>query len=263
VALPPRVQPGVAYDLQVQYRSPSAVFLGNADARPALRLLLRDRQLSALAGNCHDTDLPLLPHVDADVILVDAARCRTPLARVHEAWRRCAPNASVIVLSEAPSAATIADAIRDGADDVIGLPCSAAELLVRIHVAYRRARRFGDAIVVRRSDERVVDVVPETVAPIRLHLAARLMSFGDRRVLLGRRECAVAELLCRSPHRAVSRHEILMAVWEREYDKTAPNNLVDVYARMLRRRFSEIGIEGALDTVRYVGYRLNADAEVL
>jgi DNA-binding response OmpR family regulator len=262
VAHPPRLQPGVAYDLQVQYRSPSAVFLGNADARPALRLLLRDRQLSALAGNCHETDLPLLPFIDADVILVDAARCRTPLPRVRDAWRGCAPNASIIVLSEAPSAATIADAIRDGADDVIGVPCSAAELLVRIHVAYRRARRLDEPIAVREP-RRIADVIPDVAAPIRLHLAARLMSFDDRRVLLGRRECAVAELLCRSPHRAVSRHEILMAVWEREYDKTAPNNLVDVYARILRRRFSELGIESALDTVRYVGYRLNSDAEVV
>jgi len=54
-----------------------------------------------------------------------------------------------------------------------------------------------------------------------------------------------------------------MAVWERQYVKTAPNNLVDVYARLLRRRFSELGIESALGTVRYVGYQLNSDAEVV
>ena len=263
MALTPRVQSGVAYDLQVQYRSPSAVFLGNADSLPALRFLLRDRQLSSVAGNCHETDLPLLPYIHADVILVDAARCRTPLQRVREAWRRCAPAASLLVLSQAPSAATIADAIRDGADDVIGLPCSAADLLVRIHVAYRRAGRFREAIAIHEPQPRLADVRPETAPPVRLQLAARLMSFGDRTVLLGRRECAVAELLCRSPYRAVSRHEILMAVWEREYVKTAPNNLVDVYARLLRRRFNEIGMASALATVRHVGYQLNADAEVV
>jgi DNA-binding response OmpR family regulator len=262
VALTPRVQPGVAYDLQVQHRSPSVVFLGNAESLPALRILLRDRQLSAVTGNCRDTDLPLLPYVDADVILVEAARCRTPLGRVRDAWRSCAPTASILVLSVEPSAATIAEAIREGADDVIGLPCSPADLLVRIHVAYRRARRLGEPVVFRDAPTRLADVRTETPAPIRLQLAARLMSFGDRTVQLGRRECAVAELLCRSPRRAVSRHEILMAVWEREYDKTAPNNLVDVYARLLRRRFSELGIERALATVRHVGYRLNAEAEV-
>jgi len=263
VALTPRVQPGVAYDLQVQYRSPSAVFLGNADSLPALRLLLRDRQLSSVAGNCHETDLPLLPYIDADIILVDAARCRSPLWTVRDAWRRCAPSASVLVLSETPSAATIADAIRDGADDVIGLPCSAADLLVRVHVAFRRARRFDEPMAFREPPLRLADARTETPGRVRLQVAARSMSFGDRTVLLGRRECAVAELLCRSPYRAVSRHEILMAVWEREYVKTAPNNLVDVYARLLRRRFSEIGMASALGTVRYVGYQLNADAEVV
>jgi len=263
VALTPRVQPGVAYDLHVQYRSPSVVFLGNAESLPALRLLLRDRQLSSVAGNCHETDLPLLPYVDADVILVDAARCRTPLARVRDAWRGCAPTASMLVLSEAPSAETIADAIRDGADDVIGLPCSAADILVRIHVAYRRAKRFGEPIEFREPQSRLADVHLETRTPVRLQLAARLLTFGNRTVQLGRRECAVAELLCRSPYRPVSRHEILMAVWEREYVKTAPNNLVDVYARLLRRRFNELGMGSALGTVRYVGYQLNAEAEVV
>ena len=206
---------------------------------------------------------PLLPYIDADVILVEAARCRTPLARVREAWRNCTPAAPVLVLSVAPSAATIAEAMRDGADDVIGLPCSPTDLLVRIHVAYRRARRFGDAITVHEPQTNLADVLLEPSAPIRLHLATRSLSFGDRTVLLGRRECAFAELLCRVPHRPVSRHEILMAVWEREYVKTAPNNLVDVYARNLRRRFSELGIESALGTVRHVGYQLNADAEVV
>ena len=256
------MQHGVAYDLHVQYPSPSAVFLGNAESLPALRLLLRDRQLSPVAASCHESDLPLLPYVDADVVLVDAARCRTPLARLRDAWRSCAPTASLLVLSESPSAETIADAIRDGADDVIGLPCSAVDLLVRIHVAFRRARRFGEPIAVREPQPRLADVRPEKPGPVRLQLAARLISFDNRAVQLGRRECAVAELLCRSPYRAVSRHEILAAVWEREYVKTAPNNLVDVYARLLRRRFNELGMGSALATVRYVGYQLNAEAEV-
>jgi len=267
VAHTPCVQPGVSFDLHVQHRSPRAVFLGSADSHPATQLLIRDQQLSALTGNCRDTDLPLLQHIDADVILVDAARTRTPLRRLREAWSACAPNASVLVLSAAPSPATIAEAIRDGADDVIGLPCSPADLLIRVHVAYRRARRSGQ-VNVREQESRlasvgIADVLPEKAAPIRLHLATRSMSFGERTVLLSRRECALAELLCRSPHRAVSRDEILMAVWERQYVKTAPNNLVDVYARLLRRRFSELGIESALGTVRYVGYQLNSDAEVV
>jgi len=263
VAHTPCVQPGVTYDLQVQHRSPSVVFLGDADSQPAVQLLLRDRQLSAVTGNCRETDLPILPYIDADVLIIDAAHCRAPLGRLRDAWRNCAPTASLIVLSATPSAATIADAMRDGADDVVGLPCSPADLLVRIHVAYRRARRSGQPIAVREPESRLADVLPEKAAPIRLHLATRSISFGDRTVLLSRRECALAELLCRSPHRAVSRHEILMAVWEREYVKTAPNNLVDVYARLLRRRLSELGVETALGTVRYVGYQLNSDAEVL
>lgn len=264
IAHTPGVQPGVAFDLHVQHRLPRVVFLGEADSHPATQLLLRDRQLSALGGNCRDTDLPLIATIDADVLLIDSARCRTPLRRLREAWRSCAPAASALVLSAAPSAAAIDEAIRDGADDVVGLPCSPADLLIRVHVAYRRARRGGQTVGTSRiTAAEIADAVPEKSAPIRLHLATRSMSFGDRTVLLSRRECALAELLCRSPHQAVSRHEILMAVWEREYVKTAPNNLVDVYARLLRRRFSELGIESALGTVRYIGYQLNADAEVV
>lgn len=260
--MPPMLRIGVG-DAFMPVGGPlKIVFLGgDVRSHPSIQSLLADRLLVVVPGQCPDTNLPAVAHVDADVVVIDVAGCAAPLRDLSEAWKRCAPSAAIVVLSRDPTTAVTAAAMRDGADDVVGIPCAPVDVLVRVEGAYRRSERPRRTMC--RGDRGFVGDGPRSGGvSLRLHVVTRSLSRRERTVVLTGRECALAELLFRRSRRAVSRHEILLAIWDRNSVKTTPTNLVDVYVRLLRRRLAELGEGDVLETVRYVGYRLNADAQV-
>jgi DNA-binding response OmpR family regulator len=195
--------------------------------------------------------------LDADVLIMYAAGGDASIRPLWDVWRRFAPQAAVIALSPSLQPAILESAFRDGADDVLGLPCTILDLVSRVEITYQRTRyrRESDDAVRSGAGLRSPDVVE-------LNVATRAMRYNGRAVLLTNRECAFGEFLFRKARTPVSRQDILRGVWDRDYVKTAPANLADVYARLLRRRLGEVGLGEALQTIRYVGYQLNADTLV-
>jgi len=63
------------------------------------------------------------------------------------------------------------------------------------------------------------------------------------------------EYFARNPGRVLSRQQILMAVWE--YDFEGESNVVDVYIRYLRNKLGRLGMSTVLKTVRGSGYRFD------
>jgi DNA-binding response OmpR family regulator len=89
-----------------------------------------------------------------------------------------------------------------------------------------------------------------SVGAISLDVRTRRATVGDRQVELTAREYSLLETLLRHPDQVLSREQLLSMVWGYDFDPTS--NVVDVYVRYLRRKLGE----GAIETVRGMGYRL-------
>ena len=76
---------------------------------------------------------------------------------------------------------------------------------------------------------------------------------------LSAKEFELLAYFLRHPNRALSRQQILGAVWG--YDFDPGTNVVEVYVRYLRRKLALPDRPAPIDTIRSVGYRLVTDDE--
>ena len=133
-----------------------------------------------------------------------------------------------------------------GADDYMPKPFYVEELVARVR-----------AILARR--EGVIDQ-SLVVGDLRLDRVSRQAHWHDNSAILSQREFSVLELLMRSPGHIYSRKQILMHVWEIDFD---PNtNVVDVCVQRIKRKLNRkknSSAELPIDSVRGVGYRMNID----
>ena len=113
-----------------------------------------------------------------------------------------------------------------GADDYITKPFSPAELTARIDALYRRVG--GDA---------APDAVELSQGPFVLNTRNRTLDKSGRRIKLTQVEYAIMKLFMQNPGRALSREDILAAVWGRDYDGEL--KIVDVNIRRLRIKIED------------------------
>ena len=81
-----------------------------------------------------------------------------------------------------------------------------------------------------------------------------MLSCGDRRCSLSRREGALLSLFLTHPEQTLPRETILLRIWGEESDVESGN--LDNYIHFLRRRLKTVGSQAQLVTARGVGYRL-------
>jgi len=134
-----------------------------------------------------------------------------------------------------------------GADDYMLKPFYVEELVARVR-----------AILARRSGVIEQSLV---VGDLRLDRVSRQAQWQGIDAILSQREFGVLELLMRSPGHIFSRKQILLHVWEINFD---PNtNVVDVCIQRIKRkltRHNQLSAELPIESVRGVGYRMNKGA---
>ncbi len=131
-----------------------------------------------------------------------------------------------------------------GADDYMTKPFAIEELLARIRVALKP----------HSSTEAKAAKTKLTVCGLTVDLGARAVSYQGEQLSLTKKEFDLLAFLLENKNRAVSREELLSAVWD--YDYAGDTNVVDVYIRYLRQKVEEhLGIR-LLETVRGVGYMI-------
>jgi two-component system OmpR family response regulator len=138
----------------------------------------------------------------------------------------------------------VRDRIRgldSGADDYLTKPFNFGELLARLRALMRR--RPGDAQVIE-----VGDLVLDRVK--------REATRAGQDMELTPREFDVLEVLALRAGDAVTRAELLEAVWDEGFDETS--NIVDVYVGYLRRKLESPSGARVIETVRGVGFRLRS-----
>ncbi len=116
--------------------------------------------------------------------------------------------------------------LMTGADDYVTKPFSPAELTARIDALYRRIG--GDGTV---SGEIL------SQGPFVMNTRNHTLEKGDLRIRLTQVEYSIMKLFMQNPGRALSREDILSAVWGRDYEGEL--KIVDVNIRRLRIKIED------------------------
>jgi len=149
----------------------------------------------------------------------------------------------ILMLTAKAGESEEARALDAGADDFLSKPFSYVVLLARLRALVRRGGSERPQVLV--------------AGDLRLDPAAHRVWRGDVVVALSPRQFSLLEYLLRHAGEVLSKSRILQHVWDFSFE--GDPNIVEVYVRQLRLRIDEPFGRAAVQTVRGVGYRLEAD----
>lgn len=135
--------------------------------------------------------------------------------------------------------------LDSGADDYLAKPFGVMELISRVRALLRRTAK---------------DSEPESelsIGTIQLDIVRHRVMVSGNMVALTIKEFDLLELLMRNHGLVMRREQILQSVWG--YDFIGESRTVDVHIRTLRAKLGEGG--ELIETVRGIGYRMNAEHE--
>lgn len=136
--------------------------------------------------------------------------------------------------------------LRCGADDYLIKPFAFEELLARIESLMRRPAEIKSR----------AESGPLVVGTLTFDRNKMQVQRGNVEVSLTAKELALLELLMSAPGRMFSRERILSNVWGSHEDPLT--NVVDVYIRRLRAKIDADGQTSLIQTVRGLGYKIQA-----
>ena len=163
----------------------------------------------------------LREHPDVDVAVLDIMLPDIDGFEVCRRIRATSKRIGIIMLTARTQEMDKVTGLMNGADDYVTKPFSPAELTARLDALVRRVR--GDSSAVSEF---------LTQGPFVMNTRNHTLEKNGNRIRLTQVEYAVLKLFMQNPGRALSREDILAAVWGSEYDGEL--KIVDVNIRRLR-----------------------------
>lgn len=136
-------------------------------------------------------------------------------------------------------------ALENGGDDFISKPFHPDIVMAKIRSQLRRA--YGEYAA--KYEERMLSQDGLSLFPERLELR-----FRDKVTQLTKKENDIIESLMERYPRVAGRQDLLAKLWDDH--AYVDENTLNVNMARVRKKFQEIGIEDAVETVRGAGYRL-------
>ena len=180
-----------------------------------------------------------------DLVILDLGLPGRDGLQVAIELRRRGVNAPVLMLTARGAVADRVSGFEAGADDYLGKPFDAEELLARVRALLRRS-------ALRARAARL------TVGDVLLDPLTREVWRDGRSLSLSPREFALLEYLMRNPGRTLTRGAIVAQVWKHGPEDPDATNIVDVYVAYLRKKLEAEGEPSMIRTIRGVGYVFGA-----
>ncbi len=167
----------------------------------------------------------LSQHSDVRVALLDIMLPGIDGFEVCRRIRATNPTIGIIMLTARSQEMDKVTGLMTGADDYVTKPFSPAELTARV-----------DALM-RRSGGGTVEAGEISQPPFLLNTRNRTLEKNGQRVKLTQVEYAIVKMFMENPGKALSREEILDAVWGHDY--FGELKIVDVNIRRLRLKIED------------------------
>ena len=178
-----------------------------------------------------------------DLIVLDVMLPDVDGWRIMRSLREAGKQTPVLFLTARDSVEDRVKGLELGADDYLVKPFAFAELLARVRTLMRRG-----STPVQLDRLQVADLV--------LDLAKRRAMRGPVRINLTGKEFSLLELLVRRQGEVLPRSLIASQVWDMNFD--SDTNVIDVAIRRLRAKVDDPFEQKLLQTVRGMGYVLEA-----
>ena len=147
----------------------------------------------------------------------------------------------VLILSARDAVDERVKGLEGGADDYLIKPFAFVEFLARVRVLLRRGQPTPERL---------------QVGDLALDCIRRKVTRCGENIELAPKEFSILEYLMRNRGRPLSRTMIVEHVWDMDYDGLT--NIVDVYIRHLRSKIDDKWPHKMIQTVRGIGYLLDA-----
>ncbi len=181
-------------------------------------------------------------HRDYDLIILDLMLPKVTGFEIAQSVRKLGILTPILILTARDAIDDKVSALDAGADDYLVKPFSFEELFARVRALLRR---------------------PEQVLPLELkvkdlmlNVTTRKVYRQDKEIPLTLKEFGLLEYLMRHPNQVLTREQILDHLWDFAFDSFS--NIVDVHMKNLRKKVDQDYHDKLLETIRGVGYKINA-----
>ncbi len=178
------------------------------------------------AGTGQEALDKLNQHPDIGVAILDIMLPDIDGFEVCRRIRATSKQIGIIMLTARTQEMDKVTGLMTGADDYVTKPFSPAELTARIDALYRRI-----------GGDNGMDMELITQGPFVMNTRNHTLEKAGNHIRLTQVEYAIVKLFMTNPGRALSRDDILTAVWGRDYDGEL--KIVDVNIRRLRIKIED------------------------
>jgi two-component system copper resistance phosphate regulon response regulator CusR len=193
------------------------------------------------AANNGASALNLIHTADYDLVILDLMLPDMDGLHLLERIRNRKGGPPVLILSARGGLDDRVKGLEQGADDYLVKPFAFVELLARVRALLRRGQPSPEKL---------------QVADLTLDCIRRKVTRAGETIELAPKEFGILEYMMRNKSRPLSRTMIVEHVWDMDYDGLT--NIVDVYIRHLRSKIDDRFPQKLIQTVRGIGYMVDA-----